>query len=230
VATLWPRAALPLAMQLARLQRLQLPPAEHALRLASELRHAGVALLVLCVWVAVERRWGSAPRRVALRTAALVLATLLPATLDPQIRVCRQADAASRYGRPVGEWLATALPPGSLVATNAAGSIPYWSRLPVLDMLGLTDRHLARSRSDVHSWIGHERGDAAYVLQRRPAIVIWGGPEGSPEPGPFPGDHQLAASAEFHAAYEIERVPLAAFDFTYWRRRDRDSTPSAPGL
>jgi hypothetical protein len=41
-----------------------------------------------------------------------------------------------------------------LLAVTASGCVPFWSELPALDLLGLSDRHIARSRPP-------ERGTAA---------------------------------------------------------------------
>jgi hypothetical protein len=192
-------------------------PSAHAARLVAELRHVGFVAAGVALWLASRKRPISAtPAGFLLLLACLVL----PMAFDPQIRVCRREDAAAQYGRPVGEWLRTHLPSDALVATNAAGALPYFSDLPTLDMLGLTDRHIARSRPDRRQWVGHERGDGAYVLSRQPAIIIFGGPEGSLEPWPFPGDRQLAADPGFARLYEPHRVPLPGFDFTFWCRRD----------
>jgi hypothetical protein len=84
----------------------------------------------------------------------------------------------------------------------------------------LTDAHIARSRADRAQWVGHERGDGAYVLGRRPDIIIFGGPEGSVHPWSFPGDQQIAAEPAFRRDYELQQVPLRGFVFTYWRARD----------
>jgi hypothetical protein len=228
----WPGGGVPLAERIVTLQRLHLPPAAHAIRLAAEVRHLGVVLAALGAWMLWQRsavRGSVAVARQAVLTLALwVMCTLVPAAFDPQVRACRTADAASRYGRVVGEWLAATYPRGTLVATNAAGSLPYYSDLPVVDMLGLTDRHIARARADARQWIGHERGDGDYVLSRRPALVILGGPEGSVEPWPFPGDVQLAASPAFHCDYTLRRAALPGFEFTYYERRDEAGRGSAP--
>jgi len=116
------------------------------------------------------------------------------------------------------------LPPGTLVATNAAGALPYFSDLPVIDMLGLTNRHIARARPDTEGWIGHERGDGAYVLDREPDLVILGGAEGSPTPWTFPGDRQIVADPRFATEYVEQRLTLqspdgGAFEFVAFSRR-----------
>ncbi len=67
---------------------------------------------------------------------------------------------------------------GATLATAAVGAIAYHSGNPIIDLLGLTDRHIARTRSTLppdrmqrHA-IGHERHDAAYVLARQPEVIV----------------------------------------------------------
>ena len=68
-------------------------------------------------------------------------------------------------GRFVGEhW------PGQLLATPAAGKIPYFSRLQTIDMLGLTDHFLARIPPKNFA-VGHSKEDSSYVLSRNPDVI-----------------------------------------------------------
>jgi arabinofuranosyltransferase len=71
-----------------------------------------------------------------------------------------------------------------LVAVDPAGCLPYFSGLPSLDMIGLNDRYIARHPpADFgRGGIGHELGDGAYVLDRRPDLVVFCGPDGRLEP------------------------------------------------
>lgn len=213
----------PSAQPLVTLARIHLPAAAHAGRIADEVRHVGIVLLGAALWAEFGARAAARGPRAALVLA--LTAALGPQAWDPQIRACRHADGASVYGRAVGAWLAKALPAQAVVATNAAGALPYVSRLPVIDMLGLTDRAIARSRPDPRQWVGHERGDGALVLRRRPDLIVLGGAEGSLTPWPFPGDQQLFAAPEFHAAYVPMRAavagPAGPFDFLFYSRADR---------
>jgi hypothetical protein len=217
---LWPRVALPLAESIAGLERLQRPVASYAELLAREIRHAGVVALALAVWLATHRLRRTRP---GAALALLVACTLLPSGFDPALRTLRAPDPSARLGRIVGLWMHAHLPPGTLVATNAAGALPYFSDLPVVDMLGLTDRHIARSAAERSAWIGHERGDAAYVLRRAPDLILFGGPEGAVDPWPFPGDRALAQDPEFRVRYGLERVPFDGFELVFYRRRDTNS-------
>lgn len=189
----------------------------HAVRLAAEIRHASVALLALAGWGIVAPRIQSRPWMLA---AATLLACALPQWFDPDVRSCRVPDPAAVYGRHVGLWMRAHFPPGTLVATNAAGRLPYHAQLPVVDMLGLTDRVIARAGADAGQWIGHEKSDAAYVLSRHPDVIILGGPEGSVEPWPFAGDRALVASQEFQRDYELRRAAIDGFEFVYYARHD----------
>ncbi len=62
-----------------------------------------------------------------------------------------------------------------LVAVTASGCIPYWSELPAVDMLGLNDHYLPRHPPvDFGTGkLGHELGDARYVMSREPDIVCF---------------------------------------------------------
>jgi len=175
------------------------------------------------------------PRKLAAFAGVLValglqalLATQVPRVLDP----------AARVGEHVGRFLASALPPGTLVATATAGATPYYAPdLAFLDTLGLNDRHVAR-RDPVPletRWQGapgHRKGDGAYVLEREPAVVILGPAEGytgAPARAWFLTDFELATSSEFHDRYAPYRYTLpdgsgTPVVLTLYLRRDTPET------
>lgn len=77
-----------------------------------------------------------------------------------------------------GTWLHYHYPAGTLIATVPIGAIGYYSNLPVLDLVGLTDREIAHAGHTVppelltKTWIGHERHDTPYVLARAPKLIV----------------------------------------------------------
>lgn len=74
-----------------------------------------------------------------------------------------------------GIWLRGQVDPATRIATGPSGAIPYYSRLPAIDIWGLTDKHISSvPRAGFEP--GHDRSDIAYVLSRRPAIIV-GAPE-----------------------------------------------------
>lgn len=60
-----------------------------------------------------------------------------------------------------------------LVALDAAGVIPYTTKFPSLDMLGLNDYYIARHKPKTmgKGFIGHELGDPEYTLDQSPDII-----------------------------------------------------------
>lgn len=65
-------------------------------------------------------------------------------------------------------------PPVQLIASIGIGRLRYWSEIPVLDMLGLTNKIIAKHPQDVDGVVlaGHFRSNADYVLSRRPDVIL----------------------------------------------------------
>jgi hypothetical protein len=137
----------------------------------------------------------------------------------------------------LGQRLAATLPPSTVLALPHIGAVGYYSRLPVLDLLGLVDRDLAHRPHHMPSGeprefndIGHECFDIAWSLARRPAVIVpsrtYGSrpftrlaelrPDFAAEAGLF---HYLAN----HDDYRLVNVPIG--DGAFWAlfvRRDLD--------
>lgn len=134
-----------------------------------------------------------------------------------------------------------------LLAVNAAGIVPYESQLPTIDMLGLTDAHIAHRDIVLgRGVIGHEKHDAAYVLSRRPDLIVLGLPQLVPS-GPLtqgrlrnllkryrrylPGDAEMLALEDFGRWYDPVGIPadasrmLIAFARRGQPRPTSDSSP-----
>ncbi len=67
--------------------------------------------------------------------------------------------------------------PNELVAAVGIGRIGYRSRMPVVDLLGLVDPVVAGAsgstgHADTLLVAGHQRSNAPYVLERRPAVIL----------------------------------------------------------
>ncbi|MEO0600205.1 MAG: hypothetical protein AAF211_02145, partial [Myxococcota bacterium] len=107
-----------------------------------------------------------------------------------------------------------------VVAVTAAGSIPYFSGLPALDLFGLNDRHIASTPSQ-GGRIGHDRGDGDYVMERAPDLLVFG-MIGQYRPPPT-YRRSLAPDSRFYGDYVRIRVrgrepwPVTA---GLWARRE----------
>ena len=148
---------------------------------------------------------GSAP--VVLALFALQIAASL-ATEQPYRAFVAHRTAV--VGERVGAWLAERLAPDDWIAVNTAGSLPYVSRLPTIDMLGLTDAQIAHRPIYIVSegWAGHRRGWGEYVLRRRPRVILWYNSAGLAEPH-YLSDHELADDPFFRFFYTLRAATLA---------------------
>ncbi len=119
------------------------------------------------------------------------------------------ADRTTIVGERAGRWFAANTEPDDLIAVNTAGSLPYYSERPALDMLGLTDRQIARREVFIIStgWSGHRRGWGRYVLDRRPRAILWYNSAGLREPF-YLGDHEMADDPYFRFFYRLRSVDL----------------------
>jgi len=77
--------------------------------------------------------------------------------------------------RAVGTWLHDNTPPNTVVAVSSIGALPWFADRPIVDMMGLTDRHIGhRHMPDMGKGPpGHEKGDGVYVLGRRPDVILF---------------------------------------------------------
>ncbi len=168
-----------------------------------------------------------APRPVvSMRLAGAGLAAALLAFVFAQVRdPANRRAVVERWewdGKVVALLLQTAFAEQRpLVAVTAAGCIPFWSELPAVDMLGLNDSFLARNPPEDFGQgrSGHELGDADYVLERRPDIVVFftGALEGR-----LRVDRELLKKREFVEGYvpvHLQGTRPHAFKSGVWIRR-----------
>jgi len=119
-------------------------------------------------------------------------------------------DSFARKGREMGELLRKGWRREKpLLATNTAGAPPFYAGFETIDMLGLTDRHIAHHRPDDmgenNYKVGHELGDGRYVLSRKPDIIHMCSLAGS-EMGCFRGDKEIYADPQFRRGYHFVKL------------------------
>lgn len=159
------------------------------------LLHGALAPMALLAGLLVG---ASAHRRVAL----LALLAAAVAAVGDGVRQSRshprlveeKSETWEWRGRVVGETLARAFGDAApRLAVDAAGAVPYYSRLPALDMLGLCDRTIART--PFRDWLlevkaratmplppGHLRGNGDHVMRLAPDLILMATPPGLPLP------------------------------------------------
>jgi hypothetical protein len=121
---------------------------------------------------------------------------------DPHREVCTRAPW-ERAGIPVGRFLKHAFEhTDALLAVDAAGTVPYYAELDAIDMLGLNDRYLTDHPPPSFGRVslGHELGDGAYLLRRKPDLILFHVPPGIWN-AVWTGGTQMVATQEFRDSY-----------------------------
>ena len=213
--------------------------------------------LVLLLGAAAGARLASAPGAAGVRRGLAVVlgAAFLSQPVGiashhlrhPTFPLDRPAALVDRHNADIvprlwqlGRRLGTLLPADAELALVPAGALPQAGRLRIIDMLGLNDRRLARvAVAGLGTGKqGHEKGDGALVLARRPAYIILNHNPNARFGEPSPPDlhlqflpvRQIWESAEFHRDY----LPfLVAIDdstsFTIYERRGRSPALAGDG-
>lgn len=146
------------------------------------------------LWYARPKRWPTWLASVLY--VGIALAMLLRDVSAPVNGLPQPADVKTRaetiaqavdgdlwseeHNRYLAERLLETMPDVQLVATIAIGVTGYTlGDVKVLDMVGLTDPVVARSREplpkDVFLLPGHQRSNASYILARKPDVILPGG-------------------------------------------------------
>ncbi len=113
-----------------------------------------------------------------------------------------RGDGWVHEGKPIGEMFKTGWGNKQpTIAVDAAGSLPYYTKYPAIDMLGLNDHHIARQKPDLTTnYIGHQFGDGNYVYARQPDMVNFCIPQGKEKPC-WSGGKTLHQLPEFQRNY-----------------------------
>jgi hypothetical protein len=174
-------------------------------------------LVAGCAFLAVDA--AGAWRRGA--AAALLMLTALVSTSD----ALSDQEHWELEGKSLGLFLHQAFgAQQALLSSDAAGVVPFYAELPVLDPLGLNDYHIAHEASRVrgHGWVGHELGDGKYILDKKPDLLLFSSFEDD-RPG-FPADEQIVSDPRFAQYYQEVRFdtpePHAIRAMLYIRRID----------
>lgn len=158
------------------------------------------ALPWLCV-AAVRAGCPASPRAAVALSAAVCLALAAGWAVSDAPRHADTWRHQAQMRTWVGRHLRDTAPPDTVVATNAAGMIPFYSQLPTIDMLGLNDVEIAHTgRRDRRLPFGHQAGDGFSVLRREPDVILFGA-GASATPSATISDRQIARAPRFSRDY-----------------------------
>jgi hypothetical protein len=125
-----------------------------------------------------EERGRRFTRRAVLVSVVLVVALNGGQAARAHERLCFHDWMHGHAQRAVGRMLGELIPPGSEIVANEIGAIRYHSRRPVVDMLGLTDKTVARIRyrSFQEYGVGSSpwsvQAVTSYLFDRDPECVV----------------------------------------------------------
>jgi arabinofuranosyltransferase len=183
-------------------------------------RHFGPA--VPCFALLAAEGLGHLAERVAVArvgTLAFALAAALGGVQwrDPENQRARE-ERWEWEGQAVGRALQTAFGARApLVGVVAAGTIPYFSKLPALDLLGLNDRWIATHppASFGTGRLGHELGDPDYVHDRAPDLIVFGSARGMEKAGSALG-RGIQKDPRFKQNYRVVQLRTHAGGVRTW--------------
>lgn len=162
------------------------------------------------------RPWPAERLALARGLAAAVLGAALTFPWSRSLPDIQRESFWVHHWGDVGLRLARVVPPGTTLAMGPVGALPYRSELPTLDILGLNDPHIARAEPDLSTYMpGHMRHDGAYVLSRKPDLILLANaPVADVPDAAFPWESvrhyekDLVADPRFAAEYALVRISL----------------------
>jgi hypothetical protein len=128
----------------------------------------------------------------------------------------------------LGRHLAATRDPETVIAVASAGAIPFYSRLPTIDMYGLNDAHLAHAPfasvpGRMMKW------DNAYVLSRSPDVIVLNRgyrPAGEKQQFPLsPMDRDLVNRMRSDSRYAWKIIPFGDGSHFYVFERVSSAVP-----
>jgi arabinofuranosyltransferase len=125
----------------------------------------------------------------------------------------------------LGEHFRRHAPPGTRVALSPIGAFGQRSRLPIVDLLGLTHTRLLGVAPDLEGvrMKGHHRHDAEWVLADPPEFMVLGNGVVQPDTGRLavnPWERDIVADPRFAARYVHVRAEVDGAPMEWFRRRD----------
>jgi len=176
----------------------------------------GIVLGVVLLW----------PQALQLK---LPFASVLDDHCRPYLALLHEFD--EQRWESLGRHFAEVVPAGHSVALSPIGAFGWYSRLEIVDVLGLTNASAADREPDLRIALkGHHRHNGDWVLSQEPDYLILGngvlGPDGRLVANPWEAD--IIQDPRFASEYVREFVPIPGDDYLdLFRRRSSAPLPGA---
>lgn len=156
---------------------------------------------------------------------ALVIFVMFPGGLRYE-RFENERFAVHLFSR-LGKSLHMMLPEGTSLGLGSTGAIGYYTDMEIVDILGLTEEPIARRGRIVASQPGHMKTDGAYVLERKPDLLLLGnvrvhrGRRNAEEIPLKVQEEDIARQPAFARDYEYVSIPLGNhYYLSCFKRKD----------
>jgi arabinofuranosyltransferase len=162
---------------------------------------------------------------VPLVALMLVLLVILPGSIRYE-RLQGERLMVRVFAR-LGQRLYEMLPPQTSLGLGSTGAIGYHTDMKIVDILGLTEKHIARKGHIVASQPGHMKTDGAYVLSRKPDLLLLGNVQihrkrrSREEMKHKIQEREIIMQPAFSIDYEYVNIPIGRdFYLSCYKRRD----------
>ena len=171
-------------------------------------------LLLAEGWALVSPALRPAARYTALASLVLAFASSHILTYRSQAEFYYGDARLAQSWKKVGRWLNENTPADTVVATVVPGAFGYFGRRTTIDMLGLTDRTVARDGGVYPKAVhGHARYHTDYIFERQPDIVLYH--TSGRFDYPRYADPQAISLAHGYALYEFVTDPRCRERYRY---------------
>lgn len=128
--------------------------------------YAGIGLEQ--AWSRVRSRFQGRRQIFGSGLIALLAVFLISTAALDTVRTLRDSSPPPHY-RNIGLWIRDNTPPDARLAAVEIGALGYYSRRPIIDIMGLTNPHNAGfvARGDFEGWLNHHSPDYMLVHQPR---------------------------------------------------------------
>jgi arabinofuranosyltransferase len=127
----------------------------------------------------------------------------------------------------LGQRLREILPPTTSLGLGSTGAIGYYTDMRIVDILGLTDEHIARRGQIVATQPGHMKTDGAHVMSLQPDLLLLGnvqihrGRRGIEMMRHKVQEEEIVKQPGFKEEYDFLNIPLGnGFFLSCYKRRD----------
>ncbi len=127
----------------------------------------------------------------------------------------------------IGKWLAKNAPPDAVIATTAAGIIPYYSRLHTVDVLGLNDEWVAHNVKAHGNRPGHTKSaPLSYILKKQVDYLVYHPTITARPVRRSPSEERVWRSRGYEWR-SVEVEGLAPPWWSFWRRLETSDTQNS---